>query len=91
MKSPKERFQQDKSLVAAHQEKLDGVHWPRIVDAALLQMIHEYGTPTDTGMTTVHGYRLQGARLVLNILEGLSVPAAPVTRTNPDSLPHPNA
>jgi hypothetical protein len=91
MKSPKERFQEDKPLVAAHIDKIDLVNWPKIADAALLQMVHEYGTPTDTGMTTVHGYRLQGARILLSIIEGLSTPAQKVTRTNPDSLPHPNA
>lgn len=91
MKSPKQRFQEDKSLVAAHLEKVDQVNWPRIVDAALLQMLHEYGTSLDTATTTVHGYRMQGARIFASILSSLSAPEIPVTRKNPDQLPHPDA
>lgn len=75
----------------AHLEKVDQVNWPRIVDAALLQMMHEYGSPIDTGTTTVHGYRLQGARIFSAILSDLSMPEKPITRTNPDQLPFPNA
>lgn len=91
MKSPKQRFQEDKALVNAHLEKVDQVHWPRIVDAALLQMMHEYGTPLDTGTATVHSYRLQGARIFASILSGLSTAQQPLNMPNLDQLPHPNA
>lgn len=77
--------------MSAHLEKVDQVNWPRIVDAALLQMLHEYGTPLDTAVTSVHGYRVQGARIFASILENLSTPDKPVTYKNPDQLPHPDA
>lgn len=77
--------------MAAHLEKVDQVNWPRIVDAALLQMFHEYGTSLDTGTTTVNAYRLQGARIFVSILESLPITQEPVKLQNLDQLPFPNA
>lgn len=91
MKSPKQRFQEDKALVNAHLEKVDQVHWPRIVDAALLQMMHSYASPIDSGVATIQSYRLQGAMLFLSILENLPNVSKPVNMPNLDQLPHPNA
>jgi len=91
MKSPRQRFRENQSLRDKHSQIVNDPDWERMIDAAKLQMLASYDGLSDTSVTTMNAYRMQGAQIFAAIFENLSAVEQPVKRSNPDELPHPNA
>jgi len=82
MTSPKQRFTEDKTAFAQHNELTVNGPFLRACDAALLQMLHQAARPTDNPSAALAGFnRMTGAveflRHLLTLTEKPTVQSKP--------------
>lgn len=87
IRSPRERFIEDKAQALSHAELCVNGSFVRAVDAALLQYIRDIPPASDAHRSVTNSAKIEGATEFVRVLMTLADPSPPNRKRPSDNLP----